>query len=49
MTIILTVIAIIGLITVVPTMAIFMAYEICPMDKMPNWLNNAYHFIADRL
>lgn len=49
MTIILTTIAIIGLITIIPTMTIFAAYEICPMDRMPNWLNNAYHFIADRL
>ena len=49
MTIILTVIATIALITLVPTMIIFAAYEICPMDKMPNWLNDAYHFIADRL
>lgn len=49
MTIILTVIATIALITVVPTMAIFMAYEICPMEKMPAWLNNAYDFITKKL
>ena len=49
MTIILTVIAIIAFITLVPTMAIFMAYEICPMDKMPAWLDDVYHFITDRL
>lgn len=49
MTIILTVIAIIAFITLVPTMAIFMAYEICPMEKMPAWLNNTYNFITKKL
>jgi hypothetical protein len=46
MTIILTIIATIACITLVPTMAIIMVYELTPLDKTPAWVEKSYNKIV---